>query len=112
VTGQFQSAGVSVGQGQADVPEQGRKLVQKYLRCLLQQFLIAAESRQSGLEVKDTDGGWGPEFPPNVDELRFHVRHVIKDIDRLKLLFELFTETLDQLCRMGSAYEDAPGVQL
>ena len=63
-------------------------------------------------EVKDTDSGWGPEFPPNVDELCFHARHIIKDVERLKLLFELFTETLDQLCLTGSAYEDAPGVQL
>jgi hypothetical protein len=37
---------------------------------------------------------------------------VIKDIDRLKLLYELFAETLHTLCAMGSAYEDDPGVTL
>jgi hypothetical protein len=56
-------------------------------------------------EIRDTDGAWGPEFPPNVDELCYHVRHIIKDVERLKLLFELFTEALDQLCSMGSVYQ-------
>ena len=28
----------------------------------------------------------------------------------VKHLFELFAETLDELCRIGSSYEDAPGV--
>jgi hypothetical protein len=37
---------------------------------------------------------------------------VIKDVERLKALFELFSETLDQLCRIGSAYERAPDVKL
>ena len=73
--------------------------------------LISAQP-EIHFEVKDNNSGWGPAYPPDVDELRFHVVGVIKDVERLKLLFELFAETLDQLCRMGSAYEDAPGVQL
>jgi hypothetical protein len=63
-------------------------------------------------EVRDDEGRFGPEFPGNTDELRFHVVGVIKDIERLKLLFDLFAETLDQLCRIGSAYERAPGLKL
>ena len=51
-------------------------------------------------------------FPADTDELCFHVQGIIKDVKRLKLLFELFTETLDQLCRIGSAYEEAPKVKL
>lgn len=51
-------------------------------------------------------------FPDDTDELCFHVSGVIKDIPRLKLLFELFAETLDQLCRIGSACETAPQVRL
>jgi len=63
--------------------------------------------------VKDNDGGfWGRSFPPGVDELYFQVVGVIKDVERLRLLYELFSETLDELCRMGSAYENAPGVRL
>jgi hypothetical protein len=37
---------------------------------------------------------------------------VIKDVDRLKRLYDLFSETLDELCRMGSANEKNPGVKL
>ena len=63
--------------------------------------------------MKDLDGGfWGKSFPQGVDELYFRVVGVIKDVDRLKLLYELFSETLDELCRMGSAYENGPDVKL
>jgi hypothetical protein len=56
---------------------------------------------------------WGTRgFPKDVDELHFQVVGVIKDVDRLKLLYDLFSETLDELCRMGSAYENAPDVKL
>lgn len=64
------------------------------------------------LTVKDHDGWFGKAFPPDTDELCFHVVGVIKDVARLAQLFELFAETLDHLCRIGSAYERAPGVQL
>jgi hypothetical protein len=73
--------------------------------------LIALQP-QIHLEVKDNEGRFGPDFPDDTDELCFHVTGVIKDIPRLKQLFELFAETLDQLCRMGSAYERAPDVKL
>ena len=62
--------------------------------------------------VKDDEGWFGAQFPEGVDELRFEVTGVIKDIERLKLLYELFAETLDQLCRIGSAYEESPKVEL
>jgi hypothetical protein len=62
--------------------------------------------------VKDDEGWFGPTFPEGVDELYFCVAGVIKDVDRLKLLYDLFAETLDQLCRMGSAYEGSPNVSV
>ena len=37
---------------------------------------------------------------------------VIKDLARLDLLFALFAETLDELCRMGSACGNNPRVKL
>jgi hypothetical protein len=53
--------------------------------------------------VKDDENKfWGGQgFPSNVDELYFQVTGVIKDVGRLKQLFDLFAETLDELCRMG-----------
>jgi hypothetical protein len=64
------------------------------------------------LEVKDSEGWFGPTFPANVDELKFQVIGVIKDKERLKALFDLFAAVLERLCRIGSAYKEPPGVVL
>jgi hypothetical protein len=60
------------------------------------------------LQVQDIEGWFGARSPEGVDEIHFHVDGVIKDVERLKLLYELFAETLNQLCHLGSAYEDDP----
>ena len=64
------------------------------------------------LEVRDDEGWFGTHFPEGVDELRFHVVGIVKDIDRLKHLFDLFAEVLNHLCHIGSAYERDPNVTL
>jgi hypothetical protein len=64
------------------------------------------------LDVKDSEGWFGPTFPEDVDELHFQVVGVMKDIERLKALFDLFAAVLDQLCRIRSAYKQEPGVTL
>ena len=73
---------------------------------------LIARQREIHFTVKDDEGWFGTTFPEGVDELRFEVAGVIKDIERLKLLYELFAETLDQLCRIGSVYEESPQVEL
>jgi hypothetical protein len=70
--------------------------------------LIQAQSKIR-LEVKDSEG-W--LFPEDVDELHFEVVGVIKEVERLKALFDLFATVLDELCRIGSAYKQEPGVEL
>jgi hypothetical protein len=64
------------------------------------------------LSVLDDEGWFGTKFPQGVDELKFHTVGVIKDIERLQNLFDLFAATLNRLCRIGSAYEDDPKVRL
>jgi len=71
--------------------------------------LIAAQP-DIHFTVKDDEGWFGPSFPEGVDELYFAVVGVIKDVEQLKLLYGLFAETLDQLCRIGSAYDGAANV--
>ena len=73
--------------------------------------LIDAQ-RNIHLSVKDDEGCFGARFPDGVDELYFAVPGVIHDVERLKLLYELFAETLDRLCTVGSAYQRDPGVVL
>ena len=73
--------------------------------------LVGAQP-QIRLEVKDSEGWFGPQFPENVDELQFQVVGVIVDVERLKALFDLFAAVLDRLCRIGSAYKQEPRVEL
>jgi hypothetical protein len=65
------------------------------IRALIQ------DQPQINLEIKDDEGFFKAHFPEGVDELCFHVVGVIKDIDRLK-----------ELCSMGSASSEEPGVVL
>ncbi|ACL75222.1 hypothetical protein [Ruminiclostridium cellulolyticum] len=64
------------------------------------------------LEIKDDEGWFAKSFPEGVDELYFCVVGVIKDIELLKALFDLYAEVLDQMCLMGSAYQSNPNVEL
>jgi hypothetical protein len=71
--------------------------------------LIAAQP-QIHFTVKEAPGLFTrdlfAEVPPeNVNALEFLIIGVLKEKERLRLLFDLFEE----LCRMGSAYKDAPG---
>ncbi len=85
------------------------------VRMLLEEQRLRAlieTQPQIHLSAKDDEGYFGSKFPPDADELVFQVHGVIKDIERLKSLFDLFAETLNQLCKIGSAYETAPDVTL
>ena len=80
--------------------------------------LIAAQP-QIHFTVKEAPGIFTRDLfaevqPENVNALEFLtgsvIKDKIKDKERLRLLFDLFAETLDELCRMGSAYKVAPGI--
>ena len=73
--------------------------------------LIELQPRFS-LQIKDDEGWFGESFPEGVDELYFSVAGVIRDIDLLKALFDLFADVLDYMCEIGSAYESNPNVEL
>ncbi len=69
--------------------------------------LIAAQPRVH-FEVKDAHGiferNFSAEKPPEyLDVLEFSIDRAIEDKEHLRLLFDLFAETLDELCRMGTA---------
>lgn len=52
------------------------------------------------------------EVAGSVQLLCLHVPEVVKDPDYLKSLYDLLTDVLDFLCRIGSASEYKPGVVL
>jgi hypothetical protein len=86
------------------------KLRQLFANVRLRELLAAQPSVY--FTVKDDEGTFRKTFPNGVDELYFQVGGVVKDIDRLKRMYELFAETLEELCRMGSAYAQEPGVSI
>ena len=65
---------------------------------------------QIHFSVKDDEGWFGPRFPEGVDELEFNVVRDVKDVERLKLLYEFVRRNPgpvvpDQLClRKGAQY--------
>jgi len=71
---------------------------------------LLSKQKDIQLVVKDDEGWFGTKFPEGVDELYFVTGGTITDIDRLKLLYDLFAETLDELCRIGAASRTPPDV--
>ena len=76
----------------------------EHIRALIQ------DQSEINLEIKDDEGHFSTSFPEDVDELCFMVTGVIKDIEQLKELYELFAEVLRELCNIGSAGAENPGV--
>lgn len=74
-----------------------------YIRELLQ------SRPEIKLNVKAAEYGWfGQTYKDDVNMVEFIIMGVVKDINLLKTLFELFIEILDQLHEIGSIYEDNP----
>ena len=73
--------------------------------------LIRAE--ECGFRIrKDAGGLFREQFPEGVAELYFECYGVVKDKERLKNLFDLFSLTLQRLVQIDSAYEADPHVTL
>jgi hypothetical protein len=88
-----------------------QKLRRLFSNQKIRDLIMAQPNIQFSVKDKDDEALW-KNISPDVDELFFRVVGDIKDIAWLKLLYELFSETLDELCMMGSAYKQAPQVQL
>lgn len=73
---------------------------------------LIEEQPQIRLELKDDEGFFRARFPEGVDELHFQVVGVIRDVERLKKLFDLFAEVLEEMHRLGFASDEDPGVKL
>ena len=73
---------------------------------------LLSKQKDVKFSVQDDEGWFGAKFPDGVDELLYVVPGVIKDIERLRLLYDLFAETLDGLCRIGRATDGSPNVKV
>lgn len=64
------------------------------------------------MEIRAHEGVMGPAFADDEDELYFMVPGVLKDMEQLKILFDLFSEVLDTMVKSGMASDVPPTVTL
>jgi hypothetical protein len=62
--------------------------------------------------IQDDDGWFGTKYPPDVDVLVFDVVARIRDVERLKGVYDVFAETLGKLSTMGVAGGGTGGVTI
>jgi hypothetical protein len=67
--------------------------------------LLQAQPRV-GFQVQDDQGWFGPSFPEGVDQLYFQVHGTMRDLGELRGLYDLFSDVLNTLCHLDSAYKD------
>src|SRR5262249_30186341 len=73
---------------------------------------LLTEIREVNLVLRQQEGYLGTQLPTGINELFFKADDVIIEIDKLKLLIQLFSETLDQLYSMGCAEKERPAINL
>jgi hypothetical protein len=64
------------------------------------------------LVIQDDEGWFGAKYPPGVDVLVFDIADKIREVERLKGLYDVFAETLHQLSEMGLAGRGTGGVSI
>lgn len=86
------------------------RLVELFSSDKIRELVISQDTMY--LEVKNDEGWFGTDLPEGITELYFHTIGVIKDVERLKNLYMLFSLMLNKLCIMGSADEEGPDIVL
>ena len=74
--------------------------------------VLLASVGNVSFEAKDDEGWFGRKFPRGVDELCLTTLGVVKNVERLRLFFQLFATTLVRLAESGDATTEGPGVAL
>ena len=64
------------------------------------------------MSIQDDDGWFGTQYPEAVDVLVFDVAEHIRDVERLKGIYDVFAEALSRLSEMGIAGRGTGGVTL
>lgn len=73
---------------------------------------LIKEQPRFNLEIKESEGLFGPTMKQNERILYFQADRIITDISLLKSLFDLFGEIMEELNRLGYASSERPSVQL
>lgn len=70
--------------------------------------LISGRQKHIEIKIEDGEGVFKNDYPDGINVLNFTALGVIKDLDRLYEIYDLFAEILDQLYEIGTADEDEP----
>lgn len=62
--------------------------------------------------IRGDENWFGTRLPTTVDELYFRTPITVRNVEGLRTLFEIFTETLQQLCEIGTATPQSPDIKL
>ena len=74
---------------------------------------LIMELEEMNLVIRTQEGLlFGTKLPENINEIFFKAEDVIIDTKKLKLLFQLFSETLEQLCKINCAKTENPNIDL
>ena len=73
---------------------------------------LFCKQRSIDMKIVDDPGYFKKYYPENVNELTFSVSNVIKDVERLKSLFQLFCALLTDFTEIGIAVDANPGVTI
>ena len=95
---------IEVGYPQFDedfvIKSNNEQIVKSLCRSEQLRALITAQPKFQ-LSVQDDEGWFGQSYPDDVDILVFDVVELIRDVERLKSLYDVFAETLHRLSGEG-----------
>ena len=104
---------IQVGHAEFDaefvIKGNNEKLVQSLCSSERLRELVTVQPKFQ-LSIHDDEGWFGKKYPPEVDVLVFDVAEHIRDVARLKGLYDVFAETLHQLSKLGIAGQETHGV--
>jgi hypothetical protein len=104
---------IQVGHAEFDaefvIKGNNEKLVQSLCSSDRLRALVTVQPKFQ-LSIHDDEGWFGKKYPPEVDVLVFDVAGHIRDVERLKGLYDVFAETLQQLSKLGIASQETHGV--
>jgi len=93
------------------IKSDNEQVVKSLCRSERLRALVTAQPRFQ-LNIRDEEGWFGKSYPEGVDVLVFEVSEHIRDVSRLKGLYDVFAEALHRLSELGVAGKGTGGVAI
>ncbi|MBK7681840.1 MAG: hypothetical protein IPJ26_04875 [Bacteroidetes bacterium] len=86
------------------------KIKELFSKAVIRNLLL--DLVEVNLAIRTEESLFGDQLPENTNEIYFKAEDVIVDLNKLKLLHQLFSEILLQLHKIGVAKNDTPNSHL